>query len=167
MYNVLKVRKTWYNYVKKSIYWYRNRNATATQPNFTGYINLIMICTVLSPHTLSYFKNATVGFYLVSEKLINHITPFSKSFIHSIHKIQKDITTIFLGKMVQQRFLQTRFFTFIQWLISLLILFCLFFRVCDSFQGKRTLNGTNVFHIRSLQNYYCCLYEEDAMCVSM
>ena len=27
-------------------------------------------------YTLSDFKNATVGFYLVFEKLINHITPF-------------------------------------------------------------------------------------------
>ena len=30
----------------------------------------------LSQYTLSDFKNATAGFYLVSEKRNNHLTPF-------------------------------------------------------------------------------------------
>ena len=42
-------------------------------------------------YTLSDFKSATVGFYLVSEKLINHITPFFIAYIvyHSYTTCQK------------------------------------------------------------------------------
>ena len=41
--------------------------------------------------TLGDFKNATVGFYLVSEKLMNHITPFFISYMvyHSYTTYQK------------------------------------------------------------------------------
>ena len=52
--------------------------------------------------TLSDFKNATVGFYFVSEKLINqiHVAPLFisymiLSFIHNMPTIQKDISTSF------------------------------------------------------------------------
>jgi len=56
-------------------------------------------------NTLSDFKNATVCFYLVSEKLIKYKIIFhiihGVAFIHKMPKIQKDISArFFLEKMV-------------------------------------------------------------------
>ena len=78
-------------------------------------------------YTLSDFKNATVGFYLVSEKLINHTTPIFTSCMvyHSYTTCQhfkKIYRLVFEKKWFNKKRFKTSFhiYSLTNWLITFL-----------------------------------------------
>ena len=117
-------------------------------------------------NTLSDFKNATVCFYLVSEKLIKYKIIFhiihGVAFIHKMPKNQKGIyQPVFEKKWFNNIFYKTSFNMYS--LIYLIDYFSCLFRVVIDFWRK---GHGMVFQIRLLQNCKCFLYE-DVMCVSI
>ena len=70
MYNVLTYRKTWWNNDKNTIY--RNRNATATKPNF--FVNLIRTSTVPALNRQITAKFWPTSFDVTIETIVSIVT---------------------------------------------------------------------------------------------